>query len=83
MKTTILIGLAATFCFNLTAQAQLKRLSQQQTLGNQTSLTKPLPMVMGWSDDNRYIEANPGDRELYAIDPKSGAKTPYTRPPKK
>lgn len=82
MKTTILLGLAASFCFNLTAQAQLKRLSQQETLGNQPSLTKPIPMVMGWSDDNRYIEAAPGDRELYAVDPKSGAKTPYTRPPK-
>lgn len=81
MKTTILIGLAASFCFNLTTQAQLKRLNQQQTLGNQTSLTKPMARVMGWSDDNRYIEAAIGNQELYAVDPKTGTRTPYTRPP--
>lgn len=82
MKTTVLIGLAASFCFSFTAQAQLKRLSQQQTLGGQPSLTKPMNMLNGWSDDNHYIEMDQAERKLYAVDLNTGERTPYTPPPK-
>lgn len=82
MKKTLLIGLAASFCFSYTVQAQLKRLSQQQTLGGQASLTKPMNMVNGWADDNHYIEMDLSDRKLYTVDVKSGRRTPYTPAPK-
>lgn len=82
MKTTVLIGLAASFCFSFTAQAQLRRLSQQQTLGGQPSLTKPMNMLNGWSDDNHYIEMDQAERKLYAVDLNTGERTPYTPPPK-
>ncbi|SHF64582.1 S9 family peptidase [Pedobacter caeni] len=82
MKQTVLLSLAASVCLSLTVQAQLKTLSQQQTLGNQLSITKPLPYLAGWSDDNHYIETDPADRQLYAVDLKSGQRTPYSPPPK-
>jgi dipeptidyl-peptidase-4 len=56
MNKTLLFTLTAgIFCVS-TAQAQLKRLSQEQTLGNQNSLTIPLNPVTGWADENHYIE---------------------------
>ncbi|MCX2450505.1 DPP IV N-terminal domain-containing protein [Pedobacter sp. PLR] len=82
MKKTVLISLAASFCFSYTVQAQLKRLSQQQTMGKELSLTKPMNMVNGWSDDNHYIEMDATDRKLYAVAIKTGDRTPYTPAPK-
>ncbi|WP_316842718.1 S9 family peptidase [Pedobacter gandavensis] len=82
MKKTVLISLAASFCFSYTVQAQLKRLSQQQTLGGQPSLSKAMNMVYGWSDNNHYIEMDLADRKLYAVDVKTGDKSLYTPAPK-
>lgn len=67
---------------NATVQAQLKKLSREQIFEGQPSLTKPMNMVTGWSDDNHYIEIDVKDRQMYAVDVKTGAKTPYTPPPK-
>lgn len=62
-------------------QAQLKKLNQQQTFGSETSLTQALPSVTGWRDDKHYVEIDPKDSKMYAVDIKSGAKTAYTPAP--
>ena len=82
MKQIILLGIAATLSFHISAQAQLKRLSQQQTFGNQPSLTNNLNTVTGWSDDTHYLEIDVNTRRLQAVDINTGAKTAYTPPPK-
>jgi len=82
MNKTILFTLTAgIFCMS-TAQAQLKRLSQQQTLGNQPSLTTPLNPVTGWADAQHYIEMDVKDRSLKSVDIRTGSKESYTPPPK-
>jgi len=68
--------------FTLSAQAQQKRLTQAQAFGTQPSLTKPMNAVTGWSDNTHYIEFNVSERKPYAVDIKTGEKTPYTPPPK-
>jgi dipeptidyl-peptidase-4 len=81
MKATLILGLAGTLLFSVPGQAQLKKLNQQQIFAGKPSLTNPLSVITGWSDDSHYIEMNVQDRKLYAIDIKSGAKSPYTPPP--
>ena len=82
MNKIILLGIAATFCFHVSAQAQLKKLSQQQTFGNQPSLTNNLNPVTGWSDDTHFLEADYTTRGLQAVNIHTGTKTAYTPPPK-
>lgn len=82
MKKTILLCLFAASCFGFTAQAQQKRLNQAQALGAQPSLTKPMNMVSGWSDNTHYIEFDSKDRKQYAVDMLTGERTAYTPPPK-
>jgi dipeptidyl-peptidase-4 len=78
----IFLCLIATACIGLSAQAQQKRLTQAQAMGTELSLTKPMNMVSGWSDENHYIEFDSKERKQYAVDIKTGERTPYTPPPK-
>lgn len=82
MRKIILFSLASAICLNFSAQAQLKRLTQQQTFGGQSSLTNNLNMVRGWSDDSHYLEYDAKARSLVAVDINTGEKTGYTPPPK-
>lgn len=82
MKKIVILSLASALCFNFSAQAQLKRLNQQQTFGNQPSLTNALNPVSGWSDDSHYLEFDVKSRGLQAVDINTGTKTAYTPPPK-
>ena len=82
MKKTLLLYSAAALLISLSANGQLKKLSIQQIYEGQPSLTKPLNYIAGWSDDNHYLEIDAADRKLYAVNVKSGARSPYTPPPK-
>ncbi len=62
--------------------AQLKKLTQQQIFNGVQSLTIPMNSITGWSDDTHFIEVDAKDRQMYAVDIKTGSKTPYTPPPK-
>jgi len=64
------------------ALGQLKRLSKQQIFDGQPSLTTGMAYLSGWADDTHYIEIDPADRKAYAVEVKSGARLPYTPPPK-
>ena len=81
MKKSFIICLAMSLSLNIAVQAQLKKLSKQQIYDNIPSLTLPVNDVIGWSDDNHYIEVDKG-RKLFAVDISTGVKTPYTPPPK-
>jgi dipeptidyl-peptidase-4 len=82
MKPHLILGLAGVLFLSSNTQAQLKQLNQQQIFGGQPSLTKPMSMVAGWSDNNHYLEVDATDRKLYSVDLKTGAKTAYAPPPK-
>lgn len=82
MKPHLILGLAGVLFLSSNTQAQLKQLNQQQIFGGQPSLTKPMGMVAGWSDNTHYLEVDAQDRKLYAVDLKTGTKTAYTPPPK-
>lgn len=81
MNIRLLFGLAAGICLGFNLQAQ-QRLSFAQTQGNVPSLTKPLHTVIGWSDENHYIESEAKTRKQFTVDLVSGERKPYTPPPK-
>jgi dipeptidyl-peptidase-4 len=75
--TTLSLSIAA-----IEANAQLKRLSRQQIFEGVPSITRQLDFVTGWADDTHYIQIDAKDRKAYAVDVRSGSKSPYTPPPK-
>ncbi|RZK77682.1 MAG: S9 family peptidase [Pedobacter sp.] len=81
MKKTVLFCLSISL-FSGLLQAQQKKLTLQQIFEGQPSLTSSMSQIVGWSDDSHYLEVDGTDRKLYAVDVKSGAKSPYTPPPK-
>ncbi len=65
-------------------KAQQKEITYQQAFqGVPTNLTKALPMVQGWVNDNEFIEMTREGREIkYArVNVKTGARSEYTPPP--
>jgi dipeptidyl-peptidase-4 len=62
------------------ASAQQK-LTFQQTQGAVPSLTKPLAVITGWSDDRHYIETDTKTRQMYTVDIQSDERKAYTPPP--
>ncbi|MGY4383647.1 dipeptidyl-peptidase-4 [Pedobacter sp. UYP24] len=67
---------------NAQVQAQLKKLTADQIFKGQPSLTKPINSITGWADDRRYTEVDAMDKQLYAVDIKTGTRSSYTPPPK-
>lgn len=82
MNKTLLFSLVIGIGLSTSAHAQQKRLSQAQALGSELSLTKSMNGIMGWADATHYIEMDSKERKPYAVDINTGAKTPYTPPPK-
>ncbi len=76
LNTTI----ALSMFFQLAAEAQQKRLTQEQIFGGQASLTQQMPQISGWKDDEHYLEIDLQDRKRYATDIKTGKRVlyPYT-----
>ena len=81
MKKSFIICLTMSLSLNAAIHAQQKKLSKQQVFDNAPSLTQPINDVIGWSDDNHYIEMDKA-RKMFAVEVATGAKTPYTPPPK-
>lgn len=83
MRTTIL--LAIVFLYSITGIAQAKRISFEQAFRSAPSnITKPLPLVKGWADENHYIimQTDPADgkSKWMSVDVKTGKGSPYTAP---
>lgn len=80
MKKSLLLLCASGLFLNL--QAQQQKLTFEQTQGKIPSLTKPLPNISGWSDEQHYIETDPKTRQQFTVDVETGNRLPYTPPPK-
>lgn len=78
-------GLSAlcTFSFTLLfAQAPLKQFSYDQLFrGSATNVSKPLPTILGWADDEHYLvlqkDTTDGKTKTYSVEVKSGKAVPY------
>lgn len=81
MNKLILLTLTAGLFLTLATEAQTKRLGIQEIYGGTPSLTNNLSTIRGWSDETHYIASDPTTRELYAVDIKTGKRSPYTPPP--
>jgi len=63
--------------------AQQKLFTYEQLFkGSVTNVTKPLPIINGWVDDDHYLEMRTSDgdkvrQQLYAVEVKSGKAIPY------
>ncbi|NML20426.1 prolyl oligopeptidase family serine peptidase [Pseudoflavitalea sp. G-6-1-2] len=85
--------LSAAACFllvtlSLPVAAQKKQFSSEQLLKNNlpANITKPLPTIRGWVDDEHYIEVQrnaSGEATTVSVDVKSGKAVPYTAPAEK
>lgn len=60
------------------ATAQTKKLSFEQSWGQQASLTKPISSFRDWADASHYIESSQG--KLYQVHIKTGEKQPFSYP---
>jgi dipeptidyl-peptidase-4 len=65
--------------------AQKKSFSYDQAFkGTATNITKPLPVIGKWIDNNHYIETKKdeadGKTKTFSVDAKTGAAVPYTAP---
>ena len=66
----------------LSTQAQKKNFSYDQLFkGAPTSITKPLPQITGWVDDDHYLEMrkteSDGKTKSFSVDVKTGNAVPY------
>ncbi len=59
---------------------QSKRLDLEQSLGQKPSLTKSINSIQGWADPQHYLEFDPAKRQVFQVNIKTGAATPYTPP---
>lgn len=77
--------LITVFMLGTTLQlsAQLKQVSFEQAFkGTPTNITRPLPSIRGWVDDDHYIELRKdeadGKSKTMSVDVKTGKAVPYT-----
>ena len=71
-------------CFNTALTAQKKNFSYDQLFkGATVNVTKPLPAIRGWADDEHYLEmrrsaTDTSKQEVVSVNVKTGKATPYT-----
>ncbi len=83
----ILLPILLLFISIAAAQAQKKNFSYDQLFkGAATNMSKPLPAITGWADDDHYLEMRKdeadGKTKPFAVDVKTGLAKPYTAPAK-
>lgn len=62
---------------SFSAVAQKKAFTFDQLYNKKLAgITKPLPTIQGWADDDHYIEVR--DKDILSVDVKTGMTTPYT-----
>jgi dipeptidyl-peptidase-4 len=81
MRKLLLLSIA--FLALLSAGAQQKPLSFEQAFkGAATNITRPLPVVVKWINDDHYVEMRKNETDSaiapYVIDVKTGKATPFT-----
>ena len=68
----------------LSSEAQQKKMSFEQAFrGAPSNISRPLPNITGWADDDHYIEMKRakagGKPEYFRVNAKTGKSTPYTQ----
>jgi dipeptidyl-peptidase-4 len=79
MKKFLLLAAFTATCF-LFVTAQIKQVSYEQAFNQKpTNITKQLPQIVKWTDDNNYIESRrEGDKtKTFSVNIKTGAAIPY------
>jgi dipeptidyl-peptidase-4 len=80
MRKILLLGYSLLAC-SLLSIAQKKNFSYDQLFkGVATNITKPLPAITGWVDDENYIETRKdadGKSASFAVNVKTGLAKPY------
>ena len=71
-------------CMTLQLSAQLKQVSFEQAFkGMPSKISKPLPAIRGWVDDEHYIELrkdeSDGQMKTMSVDVKTGKAVPYSK----
>ncbi len=86
MKKILLLAVSSFLlvAVSFPSAAQKKLFSFDQLFKNTgVKVSKPLPMVRGWADDEHYLEmrkdAN-GNQQLVSVDVKTGSVSPYAAP---
>lgn len=83
MKKGVLSGLFL-LAFALGAISQKKTFTFDQLYRNgTTNVTKPLPVIRGWADDDHYIQVQKdaaGNTTTIKVNAKTGKASPYTEP---
>src|SRR5687768_16126449 len=78
------LKLIAVSIFIFTGTSAQQKLFTYDQLFNSpvANITKPLPAIRGWADDDHYLELRKGDtgnrQQLYSIDVKTGKAVLYT-----
>jgi dipeptidyl-peptidase 4 len=76
------IALLITVAISKNLSAQKKLFTYEQAFkGASTNVTKPLPVIKGWVDDEHYIvltKSESGSTQLQSVDVKTGTAVPYT-----
>lgn len=80
MKKLLLLA-AITVSFTTVVTAQIKQVSFENAFASKpTNITKQLPQVVKWVDDDHYIESRretDGKMKQYTVDVKTGAAVPF------
>src|SRR5690349_7325491 len=83
MRKIALLGSLFLLCL-LTAEAQKKNFSYDQLFkGAATNISKPLPSISGWADDEHYLEVRKdqdGKSTVFSVDARTGEAKPYVAP---
>ncbi|WP_036602144.1 S9 family peptidase [Olivibacter sitiensis] len=81
MNKILYVIMSASLLISTQVSAQKKRLDLRQSTGMAPSLTKNIPAVSGWLDNEHYLEADRQERKTYAVHIKTGERELYTPAP--
>jgi dipeptidyl-peptidase-4 len=80
MKKQFLLSTLTSLCFVFVI-AQKKQVSYEQAFaGKPTNITKQLPLITKWVDDDHYVESRrevDGKTKMYSVDVKTGVAVAY------
>src|SRR5580692_7355260 len=82
-SSRLLFLLICSFLLPATGMAQKKELTYQQIFGDTpTHISKTLPDIMRWIDDDHYLERKAGEGlpVWVSVEARTGKETPYSHP---
>ena len=75
---SLFVALLLLFLTGIASPQEKKPLSYEQIYRNgEPRLTKPVPLITGWADDQHYLLVKGRGEGVVSVDAASGAETPY------